>query len=71
MDQVMVHDAYRHQHVRVILSYTTAAIVNWPNHHFGNIASHAECITTIFILQLCVVFELWEVKHCKMLLPQK
>ena len=36
------------------------------------LASHAECIATIiFIIQLCVVFELWLVKHCKTSLPQK
>ena len=35
------------------------------------LVSHAECITTIFIIQLCVVFELSSVKHDKTSLPKK
>ena len=35
------------------------------------LASHVECITTIFIIKLYVVFELSLVKHCKTSLPQK
>ena len=34
-------------------------------------ASHAECITTIFIIQLYVAFELLLVKHCNTSLWQK